>query len=653
MKTRGVVIGLLALSLVTGSAAQNAAARKSFAETVRQKVIKDTRYPVPSGFNLTADGPDATFYVYHASEVTSYDCITMLTEDFVSKMRELGFTKVVCTNDKETTFILDPIAQTPAAVRKSFAQTVLQKDMASNPVPGYFLGAEGPDATWYVYHWPGITSDTCRSLLAGGASENLQKNGFTQLVCTGDGNTRFAFDLLTQQQSQQPSSLSNARPPVAAQPALPVNANPPALTQTPSVSVTKPISEYMRNVGLLYIETVERPSSVEQLQTLRALEDRIDIQTITQANKEFYERGLKRLGHLAEIRLSELQTRLAGIQSREAQAREVSSNANRELDNILERNRTEERDYSQGLITTKAYKAYLEDSMALLRQKQSEARTASETLVEQEKLSQQNGSSTPYVGCDNSLRRMIKAGEYDIGELENDCELPAPQLPAPALQQQLLRPCPAGMTLKTTSYGTICEASQQQTPQTLRQTIVTNTNAQLQKEQGPAYAEITGDTLILHIKPMTASTFQAIFSSPEFQQFTPTMKQAGLGTLTYTNDANLLFVYDVNAGQLVVGSPATVPSKECTKATEFAAKYTRTYSNRDDCPRCSSLSQAQRNKRQAMLKAQMDAAESGRIAVCSAKTTAEAEQNWMANVENENRLLTEYRDWLISTIGNP
>jgi hypothetical protein len=456
MKTRQVVIGLFALSLVTGSAAQNAAARKGFAKTVRQKVIKDTRYPVPAGFTLTADGPNATFYVYHASEVTSYDCVSMLTEDFASKMRGLGFTKVVCTNDKETTFILDPIAQTPAAVRKSFAQTVLQKDMASmasNPVPGYFLGAEGPDATWYVYHWPGITSDKCRSLLAGGASENLQKNGFTQLVCTGDGDARFAFDLLTQQQSQQPSSLSNAHPPVAAQPALPVNANPPTLIQTPSVSVTKPISEYMRNVGLLYIETVEGASNIEQLRTLRALEDRIDLQTLPRADTDFYERGLKRLKQFAEIRLADLQ-------SAETQLQEFLSTSNRKLDDILERNRAQERDYSEGLISRKEYRTYLENSMSLLRQGQSEAEAASKALskFKAEEFSPSYGPNRLYAACDDCLRRMIKDGDYAIDELDNSCSNAVAPPQHPPTQQQLTQQCPAGTTLTTTSYGTICKA---------------------------------------------------------------------------------------------------------------------------------------------------------------------------------------------------
>ena len=377
MKTRVVVIGLIALSLITGSAAQDAIARKRFAETEQKSIAQET---------------------------------------------------------------------------------------TSNPVPEFKIAAEGPNSTVFVYHVPGITSDQCGRILAVGGLKGLHTIGFTQVVCTNDRDIRFVLDLRTLPQSQQPSSLSNAHPPVAAQSALPVNANPPALAQqTPSASTAKPISEYMRNVGLLYIETVELPSSIEQLQTLRALEDRIDIQTITQEDKQFYERGLKRLGHLAEIRLAELQTRLAGIQSRETQARELMSNANRELDNIQERNRAEERDYSEGLITTRAYREYLQSSMASMEQKRAEFKAASETLIEQEKLSQQNGSSTPYAGCGDSLRRMIKAAALDMDELDNSCNNAVGPPQQPPTQQQLTQRCPAGTTLTTTSYGTICRTPQQLT----------------------------------------------------------------------------------------------------------------------------------------------------------------------------------------------
>jgi hypothetical protein len=99
-----------------------------------------------------------------------------------------------------------------------------------------------------------------------------------------------------------------------------------ALAQTPSASTAKPLSEYMRNIGLLYIETVEGAQGTEQLRTLRAIEDRIDIQTVPQADKVFYERGLKMLRHLSEVRL-------AGLQSALTQALESVSDSNRDFEN--------------------------------------------------------------------------------------------------------------------------------------------------------------------------------------------------------------------------------------------------------------------------------------------------------------------------------
>src|ERR1039457_5003187 len=71
------------------------------------------------------------------------------------------------------------------------------------------------------------------------------------------------------------------------------------------------------------------------------------------------------------------------------------------------------------------------------------------------------------------------------------------------------------------------------------------------KNKALQYAEIMGDTLILHIKTMTAETFQTDFDQyAAFPQVIPTMKDAGIATITYTNDANLTFVYNVNTGQL-------------------------------------------------------------------------------------------------------
>ena len=87
--------------------------------------------------------------------------------------------------------------------------------------------------------------------------------------------------------------------------------------------------------------------------------------------------------------------------------------------------------------------------------------------------------------------------------------------------------------------------------------MVSGKNAEFQKPgHPPGYAEIVGDAFVIHQKAIAADSFPGFFSSPQFQQIIPAMKQAGIATLTYTNDANLTFVYDVSAGQVVAPSLA-------------------------------------------------------------------------------------------------
>jgi hypothetical protein len=96
-----MLIGFLLISgLAAGqtATAPDAAARRQFAETVRQKVIKERGSALSPGYNLTADGPDATFYVYNDPGITYSDCSGMLTEDFVANLRRYGFTQLVCTD---------------------------------------------------------------------------------------------------------------------------------------------------------------------------------------------------------------------------------------------------------------------------------------------------------------------------------------------------------------------------------------------------------------------------------------------------------------------------------------------------------------------------------------------------------------------------
>jgi hypothetical protein len=58
----------------TKQAAQDAAARKRFAETEQQSIVqKEASNPVP-GFKIAAEGPNFTVFVYHVPGITSEQC---------------------------------------------------------------------------------------------------------------------------------------------------------------------------------------------------------------------------------------------------------------------------------------------------------------------------------------------------------------------------------------------------------------------------------------------------------------------------------------------------------------------------------------------------------------------------------------------------
>ncbi len=81
-----------------------------------------------------------------------------------------------------------------AKARKAFAEELHQerlKAMANNPVPGFNITAEGPDATSFVVRTPG-TYDQCKALTT---LEALRTAGFTRVVCITDPSTTFTFDL--------------------------------------------------------------------------------------------------------------------------------------------------------------------------------------------------------------------------------------------------------------------------------------------------------------------------------------------------------------------------------------------------------------------------------------------------------------------------
>jgi len=110
--------------------------------------------------------------------------------------------------------VAPPAAVAPeAAARKQFAQTVREKtvqQLGSQLSPGFNITADGPDATIYVYHVGALTYSDCNSMFINrGMVSSLQKAGFTQFVCTDDGNTRFAFDITANKNQGPAPSPSN------------------------------------------------------------------------------------------------------------------------------------------------------------------------------------------------------------------------------------------------------------------------------------------------------------------------------------------------------------------------------------------------------------------------------------------------------------
>jgi len=204
IRTRAALTALLALLLVLGVVAQNAPARKDFVKRLGQSTLVTRKGAelVPA-YQVSAEGPDSTFFVYHASLMNPSICRGMLTEGFVSKVRALGFTKLVCTDDGEDIFTFDPVVQTvsPVVARKDYVEMVRRsviRQMGARTPTGYSLSADGPDATFYVHHQAAVNLSDCNNLLVDRFVSGLRGHGFVRLICTDDRSLTFTYDLNSQ-----------------------------------------------------------------------------------------------------------------------------------------------------------------------------------------------------------------------------------------------------------------------------------------------------------------------------------------------------------------------------------------------------------------------------------------------------------------------
>ena len=109
---------------------QGAAARKQLVETVREQVISKMGKGLPPRFNITADGPDATIYVWHEADVTYALCNgNYADKDYIARLSNFGFTQYTCTDDGSTKFTFDITREQPAPTPKQ-SQAVANSESA-------------------------------------------------------------------------------------------------------------------------------------------------------------------------------------------------------------------------------------------------------------------------------------------------------------------------------------------------------------------------------------------------------------------------------------------------------------------------------------------------------------------------------------------
>ncbi len=109
---RKMLVGLLLLVVLSnGVVAQDAAARKQFAETIRDTAVKGMGQKVAAKarYNVSAEGPEATLYVTHIRGITASECIDILKGDVAPALVKTGFKQIVCTDDGNARFAFDLI----------------------------------------------------------------------------------------------------------------------------------------------------------------------------------------------------------------------------------------------------------------------------------------------------------------------------------------------------------------------------------------------------------------------------------------------------------------------------------------------------------------------------------------------------------------
>lgn len=88
-------------------------------------------------------------------------------------------------------------------------------------------------------------------------------------------------------------------------------------------------------------------------------------------------------------------------------------------------------------------------------------------------------------------------------------------------------------------------------PAIARTDLINNFNRDFKKNGVAGYAEIVGDTFMLHSERASGIRFKMVLQEPVGQSRLKMMKGAGITTYVYTNDADVNLSYDLKSSQIV------------------------------------------------------------------------------------------------------
>jgi hypothetical protein len=194
MKICTLVIGFIALHCMSIAVAQDAAARKRYAEILGEEVVK--KGGVPPGYNISAAGADATIIVVHEHGVTFPQCNHLATNQaVVSELEKTGFKYFACTDDGSTKFTFDlaevssqlqtkPLSNDPLSNDDVIQMVSSLQDTLTKGFPNMKVSALGNIITFAdpkVFKAQEVRTAVHKFLQTSGAEAILCKYGFKKL----------------------------------------------------------------------------------------------------------------------------------------------------------------------------------------------------------------------------------------------------------------------------------------------------------------------------------------------------------------------------------------------------------------------------------------------------------------------------------------